>query len=262
MAFRDAWPLTAQEAAHAIPVLQSVHPGLRDLPAPRLSMIRHLARRGGIHDGTLRTALSRACSSGSLQLNDGRYRLGPISVEQAAAAKALRVRVPGYTLGVVLEGAHTDLRPLGELFARQGFRPMQRSVWVGARTAEDRLSSALQQAGLGGSVVVFHCDEVDMQARARLATLWNLTEREAELRGFHQQLIEYVAGPNIDRRESAWRCVEAAPVWYRVAVQNEPPFPVDLCGSDYPLERLNAEWREHLESMTHDLIDLWTERER
>ena len=50
------------------------------------------------------------------------------------------------------------------------------------------------------------------ESRSRLATLWNLTEREAELRGFHQQLIEYVAGPNIDRRESAWRCVEAAPV--------------------------------------------------
>jgi DNA-binding transcriptional regulator PaaX len=175
-------------------------------------MIWHLARRGGIHDGTLRTALSRACSIGSLQRNDGRYRLGPISVEQAAAAKALLVRVRGYTLGVVLEGTHTALRPLGELFARQGFRPMQRSVWVGARTADDRLSAALQQAGFEGAVVVFQCDEVDAQARARLATLWNLTEREAELRGFHQQLIEYVAGPNIDRRESAWRCVEAAPV--------------------------------------------------
>ena len=135
-------------------------------------------------------------------------------------------------------------------------------MWVGARTRDDRLAAALQQAGLEGSVVVFQCDEVDAQARARLATLWNLPERKEELRKFHRQLIEYVAGPSIDGRESAWRSVEAAPVWYRVAVQNEPPFPIDLCGSDYPLERLNTEWRGHLESMTAELIDLWTEGER
>jgi DNA-binding transcriptional regulator PaaX len=260
--FGAPWPLTAREAAHALPVLQFAHPGLRDLPAPRLSMIRNLARRGGIHDGALRTALSRACSIGTLQLDDGRYRLGPISIEQAAAAKSLGARVRGYTVGVVLEGTHPDLRSLRELFSRLGFRPMQRSVWVGARTADDRLTAALHLAGRDDSVVVFQCDEVDANTRVRLAALWNLTEREAELRGFHRQLIGYVAAPNIDRRESAWRCVEAAPVWYRVAVQNEPPFPIDLCGSDYPLGLLNADWSDRLESLTHELIDLWGQSER
>jgi hypothetical protein len=111
-------------------------------------------------------------------------------------------------------------------------------------------------------VLVFQCDEVDAPARARLATLWGLTDREAELHRFRQQLMEYVAAPKLDRRESAWRCVEAAPIWYRVAVLGEPPFPIDLCGDDYPLDRLNAEWRDHLESTTDALMDLWTDGER
>jgi DNA-binding transcriptional regulator PaaX len=245
-----------------MPVLQWVHPGLRAAPAPRLATIRRLAQRCGIRDGTLRTALSRACSIGSLEAADGRYRLGPLSLEQAAAAKALLTRTRGYALGVVLEGERSDLPSLRELFARLGFRPLQRSVWVGARTEHDRLSAALRRAGFGGSVVVFQADEVDADARARLSRLWGLAERAAELRRFHRQLIDYVTQRRISSDEAAWRCVEVAPVWYRVAVQDEPPFPLDLCGADYPLERLNTAWRAHLQSMSRELVALWSSEER
>lgn len=245
-----------------MPVLQWVHPGLRTAPAPRLVTILHLAQRCGILDGTLRTALSCACSTGSLEVADGRYRLGPLSLEEAAAAKALLTRTRGYTLGIVLEGECSDLPSLRALFPRFGFRPLQRSVWVGARTEHDRLSAALRRAGLGGSVVVFHADEVDADARARLSRLWRLTERVAELRRFHRQLIDCVTERRISRREAAWRCVEVAPVWYRVAVLDEPPLPLDLCGSDYPLERLNAAWRAHLRSMSRELVALWSSEER
>jgi DNA-binding transcriptional regulator PaaX len=260
--FRANWRLTAQEAAHAMPVLQSVHPGLRGAPAPRLSTIRHLAQRWHIRDGTLRTALSRAGSTGTLEVADGRYRLGPVSLEEAAAAKALLTRTRGYTLGVVLDGERGDPPRLRKLFARLGFRPLQRSVWVGARTADDRLGTALRRAGLGGSVVVFQSDEVDADARARLSKLWRLAERAAELRRFHRQLIDYVTAPRISTREAAWRCVEAAPVWYRVAVHDEPPFPLAICGDDYPLQRLNADWRGHLTSMTRELVDLYRSGEQ
>jgi len=245
-----------------MPVLQSVHPGLKAAAAPRLATIRHLAQRSGIRDGALRTSLSRACANGSLEVAEGRYRLGPLSVEQAAAALALLNRMRGYVLGVVLEGKHIDLPRLRELFARLGFRPLQRSVWIGARTADDRLSAALQRAGLAGSVVVFQADEVDAEARARLSKLWRLSERIAALRKFHRQLIDYLTEPRIGSREAAWRCVEIAPVWYRVALHDEPPFPLDLCGPEYPLERLNADWRAHLASMQRELVDLWTAEDR
>jgi DNA-binding transcriptional regulator PaaX len=135
-------------------------------------------------------------------------------------------------------------------------------MWVGARTVEDRLSVALRQAGFEASVVVFHCDEVDAGARARLAGLWNLTDRAVQLRNFHHRLFAYIAAADIDRHESAWRCVEAAPIWYRIAVQDEPPFPIDICASDYPLEALNQAWRNHLESMTEHLTELWAEEGR
>jgi DNA-binding transcriptional regulator PaaX len=245
-----------------MPVLQSLHRGLGDAPAPRLATIRLLAQRWGIRDGTLRTALSRACSTGSLEVFDGRYRLGPVSREEAAAAKALLARTRGYVLGVVPEGERPDRQRLREVFLRVGFRPLQRSVWVGARTSDDRLGAALSRAGLGGSVVVFPCDEVDADARARLSNLWRLAERAAELHRFHAQLIGYVTERRLGAMEAAWRCVEVAPVWYRVAVHDEPPFPLDLCGPDYPLDRLNADWRAHLESMTGELVDLWRSAER
>lgn len=241
-----------------MPVLQSVHPGLQSAPAPRLATIRHLARRCGIRDGTLRTNLSRACSTGSLEVADGRYRLGPLSLQEAAAAKASLRRTRGYALAVVLEGEHSDLPRLRELFPRFGFRPFQRSLWVGARTVDDRLGAALRLAGLGGSVVVFQAGEVDADARARLSKLWGLAERAAELLGFHRQLIDYLTDRRIGPREAAWRCVEAAPIWYRVAIHDEPPFPLDLCGSDYPLEHLNGAWFTHLKSMTRDLAALWS----
>lgn len=255
--FRQTWALSAQEAAHAMPVLQSVHPGLKAAPAPRLATIRRLAQRSGVRDGALRTALSRACANGSLEVVDGRYRLGPLSIEQAAAARGLLNRVRGYVLGVVLEGAHVDLSGLRELFARLGFRTLQRSVWIGARTADDRLSAALRRAGLEGLVVVFQADEVDAAARARLSKLWDLSERAAALRQFHGQLIDYLTEPGVAGEEAAWRCVEAAPVWYRIALHDEPPFPLDLCGPDYPLEGLNADWRARLASMNHALVELW-----
>jgi DNA-binding transcriptional regulator PaaX len=261
-ASRWTWQLTAQEAAHAMPVLHSLHPGLRAAPAPRLATIRRLAQRYGIRDGTLRTALSRACSAGSLEVADGRYRLGPLSLEEAAVAKARLARTRGYALAVVLEGEGRDLPSLRELLHRFGFRPLQRSVWVGARTANDRLDAALRRAGLGGCVVVFLADEVDADARARLSMLWGLKDRAAELRTFHRQLIDYLTERRISATEAAWRCVEVAPIWYRVAVQEEPPFPLDLCGPDYPLEGLNAAWRTHLKSMTRELAALWNADER
>jgi DNA-binding transcriptional regulator PaaX len=253
------WRLTAQEVAHAMPVLQSVHPALKSAPPPRLATIRQLAERCGVRDGALRTALSRACASGSLGADDGRYRLGPVSVEQAAAARSLLNRVHGYTLGVVLEGEQVDLPRLRDVFDRLGFRPLQRSVWVGARTADDRLSTALKRERLGGAVVVFQADEVDAEARDRLARLWDLNKRASELRKFHRQLIGYLTERRISAREAAWRCVEAAPVWYRIAIHDEPPFPLDLSGADYPLDALNAAWREHLTAMARELAALWRE---
>jgi DNA-binding transcriptional regulator PaaX len=245
-----------------MPVLQFVHPGLKAAPAPRLATIRHLAQRCRVQDGTLRTALSRACSSGSLKLADGRYRLGQLSLEEAAAASALLARARGYTIAVVLEGEGADLPRLRELLPRLGFRAFQRSVWIGARTADDRLGPALRQAALGGSVVVFQAEEVDATARARLSELWDLKRRTKELQKFHRHLIDYLTEPRLGEREAAWRCVEAAPVWYRVAVRDEPPFPLDLCRADYPLERLNSDWRKHLGSMTRSLVDLWTSEDR
>ncbi|MDQ0465016.1 DNA-binding transcriptional regulator PaaX [Caulobacter ginsengisoli] len=251
------WRLTAQEAAHAMPVLQSVHPDLSAAPAPRLATIRQFAQRCGVRYGALRTALSRACAAGSLEIADRRYRLGPLSLEEAAAARALRTRTHGYTLCVVLEGEVDDLPRLRELLVRVGFRPFQRSIWVGARTTDDRLGLALQRAGLAGSVVVFHTDEVDAGARDRLSGLWGLPERAAVLRQFHGQLIAYLTEPGIGAEEAAWRCVQAAPVWYRIVVRDEPPFPLDLCGPDYPRDGLNAAWRAHLASMAGPLTALW-----
>jgi DNA-binding transcriptional regulator PaaX len=260
--YRASWQLTPQEVAHAMPVLQAVHPGLLAAPAPRLSTIRHLARRWGIRDGTLRTALSRACSNGSLEASAGRYRLGPASREEVASAKGLLARTRGYVLGVVLEGEQADLPRLRELFVRLGFRSLQRSVWVGARTADERLTAALRSAGLQGSVLVFACDEVDAAARVRLSAVWRLAGRAEDLRRVHAQVMDYLADPGIGAREAAWRCVEVAPAWYRVAIRDEPPFPLDLRGPDYPLDRLTGDWAAHLESMTPALVDLWRSEER
>lgn len=250
------WGLTAQEVAHAMPVLQHVHRGLRDAPAPRLAIIRGLAQRQEVRDGALRTALSRACASGSLTLSDG-YRLGPRSLAEAASARALLARTHGYVLAIVPEGAESDQAQLREVFARLGFRSLQRSVWIGARTVEDRLGAGLEQEGLAGSALVFQAEEVDADARARLAKSWRLHERIADLRAFHHDLAAYLTDGRLSPTEAAWRCVEAAPVWYRVAVRDEPPFPLDLCGEDYPLEPLNAFWRAHLQGMTGDLLALW-----
>ena len=251
------WQLTAQEAAHAMPVLQWVHPGLRDAPAPRLALIRRLAARCGVRDGALRTALSRACAAGSLQTEASRYRLGPQSVEETEAARALLDRRRGYALAVAPEGAGTDLPALREVFERLGFRPLQRSVWIGARTADDRLSAALARVGLTGAATVFQADEVDVDARTRLGALWRLEDRIERLREFKAALTGYLTEPGAPE-EAAWRCVQAAPVWYRVAVREEPPFPLDLIGPDYPLDPLNTAWRAHLEAMTPQLLALWT----
>jgi DNA-binding transcriptional regulator PaaX len=242
-----------------MPVLQSVHPGLKSAPAPRLAIIRQLAERSGIRDGTLRTALSRACATGSLELDDGRYRLGPQAKEEAAGARALRARTRGYTLAVLSEGEGSDLAQLHDLLQRFGFRPLQRSVWIGARTKDDRLTPALKHARLAAAATVFHTEEVDADTRARLAKLWHLKQRTAELHRFHRALMTYLTEPRIGAREAAWRCVVAAPIWYRVAVQEEPPFPLELLSADYPLEALNADWRAHLQSMTRDLRALWME---
>ena len=244
-----------------MPVLQSSHPALRRLPAPRLASIRRLAQRCGVRDGTLRTTLSRACASGSLAVRDGRYSLGPRSTEEAAAARALLQRTSGYVVVVVLEGERVDLARLRAVLEHVAFRPLQRSVWVGARTPHDRVRPALADARLAGSVVVFEADEVDADARARLARLWDLRARAVELRRFRQKLFGYLTAPGLDPAESAWRCVEAAPRWYRVAVLDEPPFPLDLCGADYPLATLNADWRAHLAARESELVALWREGE-
>ncbi len=112
--------LTAREAAHAMPVLQSVLPILTAAPAPRVAAIRQLAQRAGVADGALRTALSRASAAGSLQVTDGRYSLGPQSLEEAAAARALMARVPGYCLAAILEGEAPDLPALRDLSPGRG----------------------------------------------------------------------------------------------------------------------------------------------
>lgn len=242
-----------------MPVLQRAHAGLSALPAPRLTGIRRLAQRCGVGDGALRTALSRACAAGSLRAVDGRYSLGPQSLEEAAAARALGSRIPGYVLAAVAEGEAVDLPALRDFFGRLGLRPFQRSLWIGARTMQDRLSTALQRAGLAGQVTVFQADEVDPGARERLCRLWGLESRAETLRAFQAELTAYLAEPGISPSEAAWRCVQAAPVWYRIAVQDEPPFPLDLLGPGYPLHALNAAWRDRLAALSEDLTALWTE---
>ena len=240
-----------------MPVLQSVQPGLQAAPAPRLATIRRLAQRCGVRDGALRTALSRACANGALEVTDGRYRLGPLSVQEAAAARARLDRTRGYRLAVVREGQAGDLRGLRELFDRFGLRALQRSVWIGARTPDDGLDTALRAADLDSAVVIFPTDEVDEPTRATLSQLWGLPERADALRAFHKDLTAYLTAPSLEPEEAAWRCVEAAPVWYRVAIRDEPPFPLDLLGADYPLDRLNAGWRDHLTAASQALAALW-----
>lgn len=255
-------PLSATEVAHAMPVLQWAHPGLRREPAPNLAMMRRLARRCGISDGALRTALSRACAVGALEAEEGRYRLGPLAREEAASARALQRRLPGFVLAVVTEGVGAgQLSQMREVFLRLGFRPLQRSIWIGARTAEERLAPALAAAGFGKLVLVFQSDEVDEATRRRLAEIWGLTARATELEAFRSQLFAYLTEPGMVAREAAWRCVETAPVWYRTVVRDEPPFPLDLCGPDYPLAALNAAWSAHLDQMSESLAELWGERQ-
>jgi DNA-binding transcriptional regulator PaaX len=254
--------MSANEVAHAMPVLQWAHPGLKREPAPNLALMRRLARRCGISDGALRTALSRACAVGALEADEGRYRLGPLAQEEAASARALRRRLPGYVLVVVSEGVGAgQLSQIREVFQRFGFRPLQRSVWIGARTADDRLGPALASAGLGRLVLIFPSDEVDAATRKRLAEAWNLPARAARLGDFHMRLFAYLTEPGLGPREAAWRCVETAPAWYRTVVRDEPPFPLGLCGPDYPLAALNADWSRHLERMSPALADLWAERQ-
>lgn len=259
---KAAWRLTAHEVAHALPVLQWLHAGLRSSPPPRLATIRALAERHRIADGTLRTALSRACASGTLTSTDGRYRIGPVSIEQAASARALRTRAPGYTLAVISEGKQRELALLKVELTRLGFRPLQRSIWVGARTREARLRPALNRAHLANAVLIFDTLEVDGASRARLTKLWDLDARARVLRAFHASLMSWVTGLRLGDHEAAWRTVEAAPTWYRVTVGEEPPFPLALCGADYPLGRLNAAWRAHLARMTPALIAMWSSMEK
>jgi DNA-binding transcriptional regulator PaaX len=259
--YRTAWPLSATEVAHAIPVMLSAHPGLRDLPPPRLATIRTLAQRWSVRDGALRTALSRACSAGWLEHVDGRYRLGPLSVEAADAARALLARRPGYTLVLIGEGERLDLPALRALLTTFGLRSLQRSTWIGARTEVDGLRPALERAGFDGGVMVFLCDEIDDRTRERLVQLWGIDERAAELRAFHQLIGDYVDAAD-DVVERAWRHIEVTPVWYRVAILDEPPFPLELLGVDYPLAQLRADWTGRLQSITGALVDLWPPEDR
>lgn len=257
-----AWRLTAHEVAHALPVLQWMHAGLRASPAPRLATIRALAQRHRIADGTLRTALSRACANGTLTSAEGRYRIGPVSIEQAASAQALRTRAAGYTLAILGEGTQRDRQVLQAELTRLGFRPLQRSIWISARTEDDRVRPALSRAHAAKALMIFDALEVDDAARAHLAKLWGLDARAHALRTFHASLMSYVADLRLGEGEAAWRTVEAAPTWYRVAVGDEPPFPLALCGADYPLGRLNADWRAHLARTTPALIALWSSLEK
>lgn len=252
--FREKYRLSAVEVAHALSVLQHVHPGLGDWAGPDLGLVRRLAERCGVRDGALRTALSRSCSAGTLEAIDGRYRLGPVSIEQADAARALLARTSGYVVAVVTEGEGLDPRALRDLLTRQGFRPLQRSVWIGARTPEQRLATALRRAGLHASVLVFDCDEVDPDAQERLRAAWGLDERQAALRSFRADLLEFVNDTRAQPVEVAWRCVEASPVWYRIAVLDEPPFPLSLCGADHPLGPLNDDWSRALRRATPALV--------
>ena len=241
-AFRARYGLTAVEVAHAMPVLRHVHPDLQRWPGPDLASIRHLAGRSGVRDGAVRTALSRGCAAGTLELVGSRYRLGPTSIEQAAAARAMLSRTSGYLVVVVSEGEEFDVRAVRDVLTRQGLRPLQRSVWIGARTVDDRLTPALRRCGLLSAVLVFHSDEIDQGAQDRLRQLWGLVERRAALRDFHRCLLSFVTDVRATDDELAWRCIEAAPVWYRIAILDEPPFPLPLIGPDHPLEQLNTDW--------------------
>lgn len=260
--YRATHPLNATEVAHAIPVMMSSHPGLRDLPAPRLATIRQLARRWGVRDGALRTALSRAASAGSLEHVDGRYRLGPLSIEAADAARALLTRRPGYTVVLIGEGTRVDLPALRSLLTTFGLRSLQRSCWIGARTETDLLRPALARAGFDDGVMVFRCDDVDDATRERLVDLWGVEERAAHLRQFHRLIRDYVGAAEHDRLEHAWRHIEVTPVWYRIAILDEPPLPLELLASDDPLEHLRTDWTARLQSITDALVQLWPPEDR
>jgi hypothetical protein len=104
-------------------------------------------------------------------------------------------------------------------------------------------------------MTVFPCDEVDPGAQARLGAVWGLEDRRAALRAFHQDLLRFLRDDRADASEVAWRCVEASPVWYRIAVLDEPPFPLPLCDADHPLEQLNADWSDALRHATPALIE-------
>jgi DNA-binding transcriptional regulator PaaX len=253
--FRSSHGLSAVEVAHALAVLRHVHPDLQGWVGPDLGLVRRLAERCGVRDGAVRTALSRACSSGTLEVTGGRYRLGPISIEQARAARSLLARVDGYLVVVIHEGEQLDLRAVRDVLTRHGFRAFQRSVWIGARTADDRLAPALQRLGIPASVTVFPCDEIDPGAQVRLGAAWGLEDRRATLRAFHRDLKKFLHDDRADAVEVAWRCVEASPVWYRIAVLDEPPFPLSLCDADHPLEQLNADWSTALRRATPALVE-------
>ena len=82
---RSNWRLSAQEVAHAMPVLQWVHPGLRTAPAPRLVTIWHLAQRCGI-----RTA--RADSARVAPARPARSRSPMVAIDWARSASKKRQR--------------------------------------------------------------------------------------------------------------------------------------------------------------------------
>ena len=58
-----------------------------------------------------------------------------------------------------------------------------------------------------------------------------------------------------DAAEIAWRCVEASPVWYRIAVLDEPPFPLSLSEADHTLERLNTDWSTAIRDAAPALVE-------
>ena len=77
-------------------------------------------------------------------------------------------------------------------------------------------------------------------------------------RAFEHDLFRYLSQSE-QWREVAWRCLECAPIWYRVTILEEPPFPLALLPEGYPMAELQRRWTAHLAGARDAIVRLWTE---
>jgi hypothetical protein len=122
------------------------------------------------------------------------------------------------------------------------------------RCRPTRTRRRLQPDRRGQDALVLRCDEVDGATRDRLLDLWSIEDRVRDLILFKHQLDARLREPGISDEEAEWRCVEAAPAWYRVVVQVEPPFPLDLLDTGCPLAAVNESWRMALTAVEPALV--------